>query len=58
MLLVVTYHYLAEEAPPEPPPDRFEPLGRSPRGLGGAFHGVSAREIYATRADGDQDRPS
>jgi hypothetical protein len=50
--------FVPEASLPEPPPDRFEPLGRSPRGLGGAFHGVRADEIYATRADGDQDRPS
>ena len=48
----------SEASLPEPPPDRFEPLGRSPRGLCGAFYGVPAAEIYATRADGDQDRPS
>jgi hypothetical protein len=50
--------FAPEASLPELPPDRFEPLGRSPRGLGGAFHGVRAAEIYATRADGDQDRPS
>jgi hypothetical protein len=50
--------FVPEASVPEPPPDRFEPLGRSPRGLGGAFYGVPADEVYATRADGDQDRPS
>lgn len=50
--------FVPEASLGEPPPDRFEPLGRSPRGLGGAFRGVRASEIYATRADGDQDRPS
>ena len=50
--------FVPETSLPEPPPDRFEPLGRSPRGLGAAFHGVAAAEVYATRADGDQDRPS
>ena len=49
--------FVPEGSLPELPPDRFEPLGRSPRGLGGAFRGVHAAEIYATRADGDQDRP-
>jgi hypothetical protein len=50
--------FVAETSLPELPPDRFEPLGRSPRGLGAAFHGVGVGEVYATRADGDQDRPS
>lgn len=50
--------FVPEASLPEPPPDRFQPLGRSPRGLGAAFHGVGAAEVYATRADGDQDRPS
>lgn len=50
--------FVAESSLPELPPDRFQPLGRSPRGLGAAFHGVGADEVYATRADGDQDRPS
>jgi hypothetical protein len=50
--------FVPETSLSELPPDRFEPLGRSPRGLGAAFHGVDAGEVYATRADGDQDRPS
>jgi hypothetical protein len=50
--------FVPETSLPEPPPDRFQPLGRSPHGLGAAFHGVDAGEVYATRADGDQDRPS
>jgi hypothetical protein len=50
--------FVPETSLPELPPDRFEPLGRSTRGLGAAFYGVGADEVYATRADGDQDRPS
>jgi len=50
--------FVPETSLPEPPPDRFQPLGRSPRGLGAAFRGVAAADVYATRADGDQDRPS
>jgi hypothetical protein len=50
--------FVPETSLPEPPPDRFQPLGRSPRGLGAAFHGVGLAGLYATRADGDQDRPS
>jgi len=42
----------------EPPPDRFQPPERSRRGLWAAFHGVEDAAVYATRADGDQDRPS
>jgi hypothetical protein len=50
--------FVPETSLPELPPDRFQPLGRSPRGLGAAFHGVGLAGLYATRADGDQDRPS
>ena len=50
--------FVPETTLPELPPDRFQPLGRSPRGLGAAFHGVDLAGLYATRADGDQDRPS
>ena len=54
--------FVAEEALLERPPDWFLPLARSPRGLALALRAPGARpphgQVYATRADGDQDRPS
>lgn len=55
--------FVAEEALPERPPDWFQPLACSPRGLALALRRAAGARpphahVYATRADGDQDRPS
>lgn len=50
--------FTSDSALREPPPDRFQPLERSRRGLWAAFSGIEDTAVYATRADGDQDRPS
>ena len=55
--------FVREDTLGEPPPDRFQPVERS-RGLDGAFWrrgaggaAFAGAPLYATRADGDQDRP-
>jgi hypothetical protein len=51
--------FVPESELPAPVPERFQPLVRDSRGLNGAFRipGVRA-PLYATKSDGDQDRPS
>jgi hypothetical protein len=50
--------FVPESALEAPPPDRFQPPERSRRGLWAAFRGIEDTAVYATSADGDQDRPN
>jgi hypothetical protein len=55
--------FVPEDRVRRPPPDRFQPLGRSAHGLAGAFRrrdtaAFAGVPLYVTRGDGDQDRPS
>lgn len=51
--------FVREELLAAPLPDRFQPLEAAPAGINGAFRlPTVAATLYATKSDGDQDRPN